>query len=144
MMTTLFAPVRRGRAGPDLGAHSGGARQGQVLRQEASDGPKGSLGVSRLDGKEDEIRHFLQARRVQERHCQDHRRFQADPVSLHRFQGSAAQPLERAKLQESGWYLLSHIFSSVAQFERRLVQERTTVSGSGKSPRIGILRCPLK
>ena len=48
VMTTLFALFAEGRARPDLGAHPRGPR------------PKGSLGASRLDGKEDEIRRFLE------------------------------------------------------------------------------------
>ena len=52
--------VRRGRARPDLRAHP----RGPLARARASGRklgrPKGSLGVSRLDGKEEEIRHFLE------------------------------------------------------------------------------------
>ena len=45
--------------------------------------PKGSLGVSRLDGKEDEIRRFLELGVSKTRHRQDHRRVPDRPLQLH-------------------------------------------------------------
>ena len=48
--------------------------------------PKGSLGVSRLDGREDEIRHFL--------HRQDHRRHPPDALQLHRHPRAEGRCLE--------------------------------------------------
>ena len=46
--------------------------------------PKGSLGVSRLDGKEDEIRRFLRLGVSKSAIAKDHRGVQADALSLHR------------------------------------------------------------
>ena len=52
--------VRRGRARPDLRAHPPqGLAQARPWGRKLGR-PKGSLGVSRLNGKEDEIRRFLQ------------------------------------------------------------------------------------
>ena len=45
--------------------------------------PKGSLGVSRLNGKEDDIRRFPRAGRFQDRHRQAHGRVPYDPLQLH-------------------------------------------------------------
>ncbi len=45
--------------------------------------PKGSLGVSRLDGKEDEIRRFPELGVSKDRHRQDHRRVPDRPLQLH-------------------------------------------------------------
>ena len=59
VMTTLFALFAEGRARPDLRAHPRGPRQGQGLGPQAR-APEGLAGVSRLDGKEDDIRHFLE------------------------------------------------------------------------------------
>ena len=54
--------------------------------------PKGSLGVSRLDGKEDEIRHFLElGPRVQDRDLQDHRRLPPNSLQLHEHPRSQAE-----------------------------------------------------
>ena len=54
--------------------------------------PKGSLGVSRLDGREDEIRHFLTLWRIEELNCQDHGRHQDDPLQLHRHTRAQRRP----------------------------------------------------
>ena len=61
VMTTLFAlfaEVERDLISERTRAR--GPRQGQAPRARKLGRPKGSLGVSRLDGKEDESRHFLE------------------------------------------------------------------------------------
>ena len=55
--------------------------------------PKGSLGVSRLDGKEDEIRHFLELGVIQDRYRQDHWRLPYRPLQLHDHQRAQADAL---------------------------------------------------
>ena len=89
VMTTLFAPF----AEVERDLISERTREG-LAKAKASGKklgrPKGSLGVSRLDGKEDENPSLPAARRLQTRHCQDYRRLQADPGSLHRLQGEGA------------------------------------------------------
>ena len=55
--------------------------------------PKGSLGVSRLDGKEDEIRHFLELGVSKTAHRQDHRRLSYRPLQLHDHQRAQADAL---------------------------------------------------
>ena len=55
--------------------------------------PKGSLGVSRLDGKEDEIRALPRTRRLQDRNRQDHRRPPYRPLQLHDHQRAQADAL---------------------------------------------------
>ena len=92
VMTTLFAlfaEVER-----DLISE----RTSEGLARAKSSGrklgrPKGSLGVSRLDGKEDEIRHFLESGRVQDRHRQDHRRVPYRALQLHEHPRAQAEPL---------------------------------------------------
>ena len=48
--------------------------------------PKGSLGVSRLDGKEDEIRRFPRAGCLEDRHRQAHGRVPDRSLQLHEHQ----------------------------------------------------------
>ena len=55
--------------------------------------PKGSLGVSQLDGKEDEIRRFLELGRFQDRHRQDGR-VPYHPLQLHEHPRAQAESLE--------------------------------------------------
>ena len=60
VMTTLFALFAEVERDLNLRAHPRGPREGQGLGPEARTPSKGSLGVSRLDGKEDDIRHCLE------------------------------------------------------------------------------------
>ncbi len=60
VMTTLFALFAEVERGPDLRAHPRGPSPGARASGRKLGRPKGSLGVSRLDGKEDEIRRFLE------------------------------------------------------------------------------------
>ena len=55
--------------------------------------PKGSLGVSRLDGKEDEIRHFLELGVSKTSIAQDHGRLPLDPLQLHEHPRAQDAPL---------------------------------------------------
>ena len=55
--------------------------------------PKGSLGVSRLDGKEDGDPPLPRAGRLQDRHRQDHRRLSYRPLQLHDHQRAQADAL---------------------------------------------------
>ena len=56
--------------------------------------PKGSLGVSRLDGKEDEMRHFLDLGVSKTAIAKiDHRRLPHHPLQLHDHQRAQAEPL---------------------------------------------------
>ena len=92
VMTTLFAlfaeverelisePTREGLAK----ARSSGKKLGR---------PKGSLGVSRLDGKADEIRHFPRLGVSKNAIAKISGVSKADPVSIHQLQGSPAQSL---------------------------------------------------
>ena len=59
--------------------------------------PKGSLGVSRLDGKEDEIRRFLELGVSKTAIRQDHGRVQGLPARCHL---RAAEPLVQEALKE--------------------------------------------
>ena len=51
-----------------------------------------SLGVSRLDGKQDDIRRFLELGRFQDRHLQDHGRVPYRPLQLHEHPRAQAEP----------------------------------------------------
>ena len=59
-MTTLFALFAEVERDLISERTREGPRQGQGLGEGKLGRPKGSLGVSRLDGKEDEIRRFLE------------------------------------------------------------------------------------
>ena len=55
--------------------------------------PKGSLGVSRLDGKEDEIRHFLELGVSKTAIAKIHRRVPYRALQLHEHPRAQAEPL---------------------------------------------------
>jgi len=66
--------------------------------------PKGSLGVQRLDGKEDEIRHFL--RLGVSKNAIAKITGVSRPTPYHFIDSRGLRPSpQRAKLQESRWYL---------------------------------------
>ena len=56
------------------------------------------MGVSRLDGKEDEIRRFLKLGRLEDRHRQDHRRVPYCALQLHDHQRAQAEPFRHGLL----------------------------------------------
>ena len=67
--------------------------------------PKGSLGVSRLDGKEDEIRRFLELGVSKTRHRQAHGRVPDRALQLHDHQRAQAESLAciRARMVSVPW-----------------------------------------